>query len=74
MLAVPFVSGALPSVAWPSKKVTLPVAELGEMVAVNVTGWHGEDGFGELESDRLVDCITTWETVLEQVGLPSEKR
>jgi hypothetical protein len=68
--------GTVPKLAVLSKKLTLPVALGGEIVAVNVTGWHGEDGFGELVRLRLVGSgFTTWKTVLEQIigvanGLP----
>jgi hypothetical protein len=58
-LADPFdVKGTLEAkVVVPSKKLTLPVAGaplVVKTVAVRVTGWHGEDGFGELVKLRLV--------------------
>ena len=70
-LAVPADSGTVPNVLVPSRKVTLPVALGGEIDAVKVTGWHGEDGFSELVRVRLVDIgFTCWLAVLEQtIGL-----
>ena len=68
ILAVPFVSGTVCSVAVPSRKVTLPVAVFGAIDAVNVTGWHGDDGFSELVRARDVGIVTNWVTVLEQIG------
>jgi hypothetical protein len=46
----------------PSKKLTVPVALGGETVAVRVTAWQKVDGFGELDSVRLVGIgrTTCW--------------
>ena len=52
-LALPPVSVALPSDVLPSKNCTVPVADDGETVAVNVTFWPYVDGF-RLEATVVV--------------------
>jgi hypothetical protein len=70
-LAEPPESVGLPNGVVPSKKLTLPVAALGETVAVKVTDAHGADGFWELVRNRLEgNAFTCWKTVLEQVWPP----
>jgi hypothetical protein len=70
-LATPVTKGTVPKELVPSKKLTLPVAVGGEIVAVKVTGWHTDDGFCELVRARPVGIgFTTWLTVLEHtIGL-----
>ena len=53
-LALPPVSGALPSDVLPSKNCTVPVADDGATVAVNVTFWPDVDGL-RLEVTVVVD-------------------
>jgi hypothetical protein len=66
ILAIPLLSGAVPNVAVPSEKVTLPVALLGEIVAVNVTAVQGDDGFNELLTESDVGIgFTVCDTGLE---------
>lgn len=74
-VAVPPLSGALPSALLPSEKVTVPVAAAGDTFAVNVTLCPNAEGFA-LE-DRVVVvlavftvCDTALETLLKKFGLP----
>ena len=53
-LALPPLSVALPSDVLPSKNCTVPVADDGETVAVNVTFWPYVDGFGLEETVVVV--------------------
>ena len=77
-LADPLDRATVANVVVPSKKLTLPVTGtvtgplFGVTVAVRVTGWQAEDGFGELVNVRVVVAVTTWLTVFEQIGGPSK--
>ena len=48
------LTGLVPSVAEPSMNVTVPVADEGLTVAVNVTGWPYTEGFAEDETVATV--------------------
>jgi hypothetical protein len=54
-VACPPDSVVVPSGTAPSRKVTVPVAALGDTTAVKVTGWPSVDSRAELESEVVVD-------------------
>ena len=56
MLAVPLLTGLLPKVMLPFRKVTVPLAVAGVTVACRVTCWPSRLGLGE--DDRDVDEVT----------------
>jgi hypothetical protein len=53
-VAVPLLRLWVPSVAEPSRKVTLPVAPAGATVAVRLTAWPTADVVGDADSDVVV--------------------
>jgi hypothetical protein len=57
--ADPPLTGAVPIVVAPSRNWTVPVATVGETVAVKVTDWVKIDGFGAAASDTADGALET---------------
>jgi hypothetical protein len=74
-VALPPASVAVPRVAAPSRKVTVPVGvptpgETALTVAVNVTAWPDDDGFTEeVTVLELLALLTVWVMAAEVVLL-----
>ena len=62
--ATPALKARLPSMAFPSKKVTTPVAVAGKTVAVRTVAWPEVDGFGLEVNATDVDVLvlTHWQS------------
>ena len=66
ILPEPWPSVAVPIVVSPSRKVTVPVADEGETVAVKVTGSSRAAGLASaVRMVVLVAWLTVWVTVFE---------
>lgn len=58
-LALPLLTVAVPKVAVPSLKITVPVAPDGVMVAVNVTDTPSPEGFADEDTAVVVLALFT---------------
>ena len=73
--AVPPLMGDVPMMVEPSTNRTLPVAAVGDSLAVKVTGWPGAEGFGEEARVMLVAVrltmvnVKTGDVLMEYVGV-----
>ena len=70
-VAVPADSVPVPSVVEPSLNVTVPVAVLGDTVAVRVTDWPKVEGFAEEE--MVVVVVALLAALASIVGLSNMK-
>ena len=70
-VAVPADSVPLPSVVEPSLNVTVPVAVLGDTVAVSVIDWPNVEGFADDES--VVVVLVLFAALASIVGLSNMK-
>ena len=68
---MPLASIPVPSVVEPSVNVTVPVAVLGDTVAVRVTDWPKVEGFAEEES--VVVVLVLLAALASIVGLSNMK-
>ena len=67
--ALPFTRVAVPSVFEPSKNTTVPVAELGETVAANVTGCLKAEGFAlDTRATELLPFVTAAKFAVTECG------